>query len=249
MLTTLSLAELILLVYGLCVVAMMYAMVGHGGGSGYIAVLALASFAPETLRPIALTLNIFVASISTFAFNKQKKPKPSLLYPLIIMSIPCSFVGGLIQLDEATYKPILGIVLSLAAAKLFMKSKQKHKLFTPLFTVLLLGSSIGLVSGIIGIGGGIFLSPILLLFGFANARETAAISAPFILCNSIAALVGVMISSPEVGQVAIKSLPLACAVIVGGAVGATIGSRNLGQRGLRLMLGAVLVVAAIKMFM
>ena len=249
MLTTLTTIEITLLVSGLCTVAMMYAMVGHGGGSGYIAVLALASFSPETLRPTVLTLNICVASISTFAFNKQSKAKPSLLIPLILMSIPCSFIGGLIHLDPSIYKPVLGVVLAIASARLFMIRKQKQTQPAPLLLVLLLGASIGLISGMIGIGGGIFLSPILLLCGFATARETAAVSAPFILCNSVAALLGVMLTEQAVSNITVNALPLACGVVVGGIIGANIGSKKLGQGGLRVMLGVVLVIAAIKMFM
>ena len=124
MFTSFTPVEFTVLLSGLCIVAMMYAMVGHGGGSGYIAVLALASFAPETLRPIALTLNVFVATISTFAFNKKPQSKHSLLIPLILTSIPCSFIGGLIQLDPSIYKPVLGVVLALAAVRLFIKPKQ-----------------------------------------------------------------------------------------------------------------------------
>ena len=249
MFTSLTPVEFTILLSGLCIVAMMYAMVGHGGGSGYIAVLALASFAPETLRPIALTLNVFVATISTFAFNKKSQSKPSLLIPLILTSIPCSFIGGLIQLDPSIYKPVLGVVLALAAVRLFIKPKQKQTHAAPLIIVLFLGATIGLVSGMIGIGGGIFLSPILLLCGFATARETAAVSAPFILCNSIAALIGVMASEPEIGELTLNSLPLAFGVIVGGVIGAIIGSRKLGQGGLRMMLGIVLAIAAVKMFL
>ena len=165
------------------------------------------------------------------------------------MSIPCSFIGGLIQLDPSIYKPVLGVVLALAALKLFMKPKQHQARSAPLLVVLLLGATIGLVSGMIGIGGGIFLSPILLLCGFANAKETAAISAPFILCNSIAALIGVIANEPAMGGLTVNSLPLVTAVIVGGIIGANIGSRTLGQGGLRMMLGVVLVVASIKMFL
>ncbi len=249
MLQTFSPLELTTLLSGLCLLALVYAMVGHGGGSGYLAALAIAGLAPETLRPLALTLNIFVASIGTFTFNSNLKEKTKRFVPLILTSIPCSFLGGTIQLDPAVYKPVLAVILAIAAVRLFYRPKGNQRRDTRVSVLLVLGAAIGLISGMIGIGGGIFLSPILLLFGFASAKETAAISAPFILCNSIAAMIGVVSTDSNTFALTTHSIPLIVAVVIGGAVGAHIGSRRLGQSGLRFMLAIVLTVAAIKMMM
>ena len=238
------------------IVAVLYSMVGHGGGSGYLAVMALAGFAPHELRPTALSLNILVATIALVRFARAKAFTPSLFWPFVLASVPCAFIGGLIELDPTVYKIGLGVVLLVAAYRLFMyqpKGGIETTRALPIAAALVIGSVIGLVSGLIGVGGGIFLSPILLLAHWATARQTAGITAAFILANSIAGLLGVMMGSLQGdAPFPFHPVPIAvwgAAVAVGGFVGSGIGSRRLGHIALRRMLAIVLFIAAGKMFL
>lgn len=250
----LATTDITLLALAFLIIAVLYSMVGHGGGSGYLAVMALFGILPADLRPIALALNVLVSSIGLFRFAKVRAFEIKIYVPFVIASIPCAFIGGLIQLDTAIYKIALGVILLLSAYRLFMhlpKEGEKTKSL-PLFAALVCGSIIGLLSGVIGVGGGIFLSPILLIMGWATAKQTAGISAGFILVNSLAGLAGLFVASINDGD----SLPFsnvaiavfAVAVVVGGFVGSSIGSKKLGHIALRRVLAVVLVIAAAKMF-
>lgn len=232
----------------LCMAAL-YSTVGHGGGSGYLAVLAIAGIAPEEMRPIALVLNIVVASIATWRFSSTGTFRKDLFLPLVIASIPAAFVGGYVGIPSVVYKPVVGIILLYASIRLFIPIRgQEQTRSTPIVAVLVAGIVIGMLSGVIGIGGGIFLSPLVLLFGWATAKQTAAISAPFILVNSAAALFGIAISGTGMLDTSFM-IPLMVAVVIGGVAGASFGSRRLGSLGLRRVLGVVLLVASIKMFL
>lgn len=251
-----ALHDLTWLAVAFLIVATLYSMVGHGGGSGYLAVMALAGFAPHDLRPTALSLNILVASIALVRFARAKAFTPSLFWPFVLASVPCAFIGGLIELDPTVYKVGLGVVLLVAAYRLFMhqpKGGVETIRTLPIAAALVIGSVIGLVSGLIGVGGGIFLSPILLLAHWATARQTAGITAAFILANSIAGLLGVMMGSLQGdAPFPIQPIPIAvwgAAVALGGFVGSGIGSRRLGHIALRRMLAVVLFIAAGKMFL
>ena len=251
-----ALHDLAWLAVAFLIVATLYSLVGHGGGSGYLAVMALAGFAPHELRPTALSLNILVATIALVRFSRAKAFTPSLFWPFVLASVPCAFIGGLIELDPTVYKIGLGVVLLVAAYRLFMyqpKGGIETTRALPIAAALVIGSVIGLVSGLIGVGGGIFLSPILLLAHWATARQTAGITAAFILANSIAGLLGVMMGSLQGdAPLPIQPIPIAvwgAAVVVGGFVGSGIGSRRLGHIALRRMLAVVLVIAAGKMFL
>lgn len=251
-----ALHDLTWLAVAFLIVATLYSMVGHGGGSGYLAVMALAGFAPHELRPTALSLNVLVASIALARFARAKAFTPSLFWPFVLASVPCAFIGGLIELDPTVYKIGLGVVLLVAAYRLFVYRPPGGIETTralPITAALVIGSVIGLGSGLIGVGGGIFLSPILLLAHWAKARQTAGITAAFILANSIAGLLGVMMGSLQ-GDAPwpLQPVPIAVwggAVAVGGFIGSGIGSRRLGHIALRRMLAVVLVVAAGKMFL
>ncbi|MDP7008350.1 MAG: sulfite exporter TauE/SafE family protein [Phycisphaerales bacterium] len=232
------------------VMAGLYSTVGHGGGSGYLAVLALSGIAPEQMRPTALLLNVVVATIGTWKFGKTGTFRKDIFVPLILASIPAAFIGGSIEISQNVYKPVVGVVLLYAAARLFIPIKGIEKTKHPqTILIIIAGLVIGFGSGIIGVGGGIFLSPLLLLLGWSTAKQTAAISAPFILVNSVAGLGGI---ATDFGSVPIDMefvLPLAIAVVVGGMLGASFGSKKLGHQGLRTILGVVLLTASIKMFM
>lgn len=232
------------------VMAALYSTVGHGGGSGYLAILAIASIAPEQMRPTALLLNVVVSSIATWKFISIGTFRKDLFIPLICASIPAALLGGYVDIPNQIYKPIVGIVLLYAAIRLFVPIKGSEKTAKPnIFPVLISGVVIGFFSGMIGVGGGIFLSPLILLLGWTTAKQTAAISAPFILVNSISGLGGIAIDNAGLPIDSGFIIPLAIAVVIGGFIGASFGSKKVGHQGLRATLGVVLFIASIKMFL
>ena len=242
-------SDILLIASGVFIMAAMYATVGHGGGSGYLAILALAAIAPEQMRPTALCLNIIVAAIATWKFSSKATFRKELFIPLICASIPAAFVGGFIDVPGFVYKPLVGIVLLYAALRLCIPLHGDEKTQRPKIPMIIFaGITIGFLSGIIGIGGGIFLSPLILLLHWTTAKQTAAISAPFILVNSLAGLSGVVIDQGGVPLHFEGVAPLVIAVVIGGYVGASIGSKHLGHQGLRTVLAIVLCIASIKMF-
>jgi hypothetical protein len=228
--------------------AALYSTVGHGGGSGYLAVLAIATIAPEQMRPTALLLNVVVSSIATWRFSKTKTFRKDLFLPIVCASIPSAFIGGYIDIPSQIYKPVVGIVLFYAALRLFVPIKGGEQTKKPVMLIVLIsGSVIGFLSGIIGVGGGIFLSPLILLLGWTTAKQTAAISAPFILVNSVSGLSGIVADRGGLPVDFTFVAPLAIAVVIGGLLGSSFGSKKLGHQGLRATLGVVLIVASAKM--
>ncbi|HKS06070.1 MAG TPA: sulfite exporter TauE/SafE family protein [Gemmatimonadaceae bacterium] len=231
----------------LAIVALLYSTVGHAGGSGYLAVMALIGIAPATMRPAALVLNILVAVIASTKFYRAGHFSWSLFWPFAILSIPAAFAGGVMGLPSHVYKIVAGVILLYSAVHAFMSQRvlaEKAQAQPPLPAALAIGASIGIVSGLIGVGGGIFLSPLLLFMGWAGARQAAAASAMFILVNSVSGLLGQITS--------VRTLPpyllaWAVAVVAGGWVGATYGSERLPTTALRRALAAVLVIAGLKL--
>lgn len=231
------------------VAALLYSSVGHGGASGYLAVMALLSVAPETMRPAALTLNVLVSSIALYKFYNVKAFSWPLLLPIVAGSIPFAFLGGMISLPSYIYKPIIGIVLILAAFQIFNRARHvplgemqippKHLLFG-------MGAGLGLLSGLTGVGGGIFLSPVLILMNWAETKVISGVAAAFILVNSIAGLAGVLIKSAEFPE---GILFWGIAAVMGGLIGADYGSRRLANPAIRQLLALVLAVAGIKMLL
>ena len=227
--------------------AFLYASVGHGGASGYLALMALFSFAPEEMRPTALVLNLFVAGVSFMQFARQGHFQWKLFLTFAVLSIPSSFLGGLLQIDPKWYKIILGGFLLIATARMlgvFGTEKQAERNVS-LPIGLLIGAGIGFFSGLIGIGGGIILSPVILLLGWGNAKQAAATSALFIWVNSAAGLIGQWKSGIAFSENLWWFVGLA---VAGGLVGAYFGSKILNDQKLRLVLGFVLALASFKLF-
>src|SRR5688572_1249064 len=180
-----------LIIPAIFIVAILYSSVGHGGASGYLAVMAFLAVAPEVTRPTALVLNLFVASIGTVQFYRAGHFSWRIFLPFAAASIPMALIGGMIQLPTIVYKVVLAIVLCAAAARLAIKLKNDDQIKDPPIALcLLIGAIIGLLSGLIGVGGGIFLTPVLLLMRWAETRVAAGVSVLFILVNSAAGLIG-----------------------------------------------------------
>jgi uncharacterized membrane protein YfcA len=231
-------------------VAFLYAMVGHGGASGYLAVGALVGLDPATLKGQALALNLLVAAFSAYAYTKSGFLKWKILLPLILFSIPASFYGAKIPLNPALAKLLLGFCLLAASFRMLFhfwlvkKSGQISQTRPPRLWVLgFTGLILGLLSGLTGVGGGIYLSPILLLAGWASIKETAALSAWFIWVNSASGLAGMASVNgfPHLPWEWI--LPAA----LGGFLGANLGANRLGELRLRQALAGVLLIAAYKL--
>lgn len=226
------------------VAAVLYSSVGHAGASGYLAVMAFAGMPVPMMRPTALVLNLLVASIATIRFARAGFFSWSLFWPFALGSIPLAYVGGAITLPGHWYRTLVGIVLWLAAARLAL-NVTTGKVAPPAKPVAIgCGAGIGLLAGLTGTGGGIFLSPLLLFMGWAETRQTGGVAAAFILVNSAAGLAG---NPASLGHLPMQ-LPLwATAAVIGGLIGAELGSRRIGTPTFRRLLAAVLVVAGIKL--
>ena len=229
--------------------ALLYSSVGHGGASGYLAMMALVGLAPDVMRPAALALNVLVASIGTVKFHRVGAFSWPVFWPLALASIPCAWLGGWLELPAYWYKPVVGLVLLYAAWRSFdSASARTVDAIRPVAipVLLLVGAALGFLSGLVGVGGGIFLSPLLLLLRWAEPRTVSGISATFILANSIAGLSGVMMNDPVLPA----ALPVwGVAAVVGGWVGAEYGSRKLTSPAIRRVLAVVLAIAGIKMLL
>lgn len=226
--------------------ALLYSSVGHAGASGYLAAMALMGVAPAVMKPSALALNVLVATISTVKFWRAGCFSAQLFWPFAITSVPLAFVGGMLTLPGDVYKRVVGAVLLFAAVRLFATSAAQGRVNgrPPLVAALLAGAAIGLLSGLTGVGGGIFLSPLLLLAGWAETRETSGVAAAFILVNSVAGLLG---HNVHVGDLPAALPAWAAAAVLGGWIGASYGSRRLAIPALRRILAVVLLIAALKM--
>lgn len=237
---------LILLLICILLVAVLYSSVGHGGASGYIAVLALFSVAPVSFKPTALVLNILVSAIATLSFARAGHFSWRLFWPFAAASIPCSFIGGYLSLPIHLYKPLVGVILLFSAARLLFHVEQTdteiRKPSAP--WALGCGALLGLLSGLTGVGGGIFLSPLLLFMKWGRAREVSAVAALFVLVNSIAGILGHLSSLQAIPSFAPL---LAVAALIGGSIGAFFGSRRLPVAAVVKSLAFVLSIAGFKM--
>ena len=232
----------------LFIVALLYASVGHGGASGYLALMAIYGFAPEVMKPTALILNLFVSLTSFILFYKGGHFKWKLFLPFALASIPLSFLGGTIALDAHIYKKVLGIILLFPVARFFLYPNTDDKDLTTanLAVSLVVGASIGFLSGLIGIGGGIILSPILLLLNWTNQKQTAAISALFIFVNSLSGLAGQISHGIHIQP---QMLSFVAVAFAGGIVGSWLGSLKFNQQVLKYTLAVVLLMASVKLIL
>ena len=241
--TTLLLTLLIL------VAAILYSSVGHAGASGYLAAMALFGLAPEVMKPTALVLNLVVATVGTIRFARAGHFAWNVFWPFAVLSIPCAFIGGAMKLPMQAYKILLGLVLLFAAWRLAFKQSTHapaEQRPVPVTPALALGAGLGFLSGLTGVGGGIFLSPLLLFLGWADVRKTAGVSVVFILVNSASGLLGHLASVKNVPQEIIWWAP---AALIGGLIGSELGSRRLAPMTMRRLLAVVLVVAGVKMLL
>lgn len=233
------------LLAAIALMAVLYSSVGHGGASGYLAAMALWGLAPEEMRPAALMMNIFVTTWLLTRFQPYKLMPYRLFWPLVIASTPLAFVGGLVSIGAESYRLVLGVVLVLAAVRMLMIPKATLATNEPaLLTIVLVGGVLGFLAGLTGIGGGVFLSPILLVFGWCSIRQSTAVAAGFILLNSLAGLAGYVASD--------QSWPmgtgwLVMAALAGCLVGGELASHRASSWTLQKLLAAVLIIAGSKM--
>lgn len=238
-------AHLMLLAVAVLVIAFLYSSVGHAGASGYIAVMTLWGLTPQVIRPTALVLNILVASIAAFQFWRAGHFDWRLFWPFALLSVPAAYLGGYLHVPTPALKILLGIVLLFSAVRLAFRPSDPAKVAPPARpTALGTGAVLGFLSGLTGTGGGIFLTPLLLFVGWAHIRQAAAVSALFILVNSIAGLVGYFAAHRSVPSL---GLFLAVAAVIGGVLGSHLGSRRFPIRIISLILAIVLVIAGTKL--
>lgn len=227
--------------------AALYSTVGHGGASAYLAIMALFAVAPATMRPTALALNLVVAGLGSFRYWRAGQINLRLLAAFVLTAAPAAFLGGSIHIPPEYYRPLVGVVLWLAALRLFwqptrLAGREPHP--PSLAVTLPAGAGLGLLAGLTGTGGGIFLSPLIILFGWEDARKTSGVVAGFIFINSLAGLAGNLASV----QALPRELPiLVAAVAVGGLVGTWLGASRLPKPRLLQGLGLVLVIAGAKL--
>ena len=227
--------------------AALYSSVGHGGASAYLAIMALAGIEPLVMRPTALVLNLFVASLAAIRFHRAGMLHLPSLWPFLLGSVPLAFIGGSIVLHDQAYKVLVGLVLLVAAGRLWWTAGRADERDTPAIRALpaiAIGAALGLLAGLTGTGGGIFLTPLLVMLGWASARGAGGLSAGFIVCNSLAGLTG---NYAAVGLVPPSLALWVPAVLVGGLVGTELGVRRFSPLALRRTLAVVLVVASLKL--
>ena len=242
----------IAILVGLFVIATLYSSVGHGGASGYLAILSLTIYASEDqlwLKQHAWSLNLVVAGIAFFTYKKSEYFNHKIALPLLIASLPAAFLGGYLKVDNQIYDSLLSLTLMFAAWKLYSaKTPIEEGLITHIPErkwLFLMGVIIGLLSGIIGVGGGIFLSPLLLLFKWSDVKTTAGISALFIWVNSASGLAGSALSEKFVLDFDIL-LPFTIAVVAGGFIGSKLGAERFNQNVVKYLLITVLIIASVR---
>jgi len=236
-----------LLAVAVLLVALLYSSVGHAGASGYIAVMSLFALAPAVIKPTALVLNILVASIGAWQFWRAGHFSWRLFWPFAVLAVPLAFVGGYVNLPTHAFKMLVGVVLLFSAMRFLVRPSADEVVQEPSRPLAVsLGAGLGLLAGLTGTGGGIFLTPLLLHLRWARTKTAAAVSALFILVNSAAGLLGNVASTRQFPAFA---LVLAAAAVVGGSVGSYWGSRHLQPAVIKRCLAVVLLIAGTKLLL
>ena len=237
--------EFWVLILGMGLVAFLYSSVGHAGASGYIAVMALCSVPAQQIKPIALALNITVSVLAAWNFYRAGHLDRRLLIPLVIGSVPLAFLGGYLKLPASWFQLLVGLVLWFAAFQLWARASQEKSAHSPDNTTLVgTGAGLGLLAGLTGTGGGIFLTPWMLWRGWATTKTVAAVSAMFILLNSAAGLTGHLLATREFPHV---GWWLRAVVALAGWMGSWLGSRRYPVLWIRRLLAVVLLIAGAKL--
>jgi uncharacterized membrane protein YfcA len=247
-------ADIAVLSLVILTVTMLSSSVGQGGGSGYLAAMALFGVAPEVMKRMALRLNIAVTALTTTRYAQAGHFSWRFFCPFMASSVPLAFLGGTVPLQGSFYGPIVGLLLCFAAYRLLHRRSHEMKTAAepvPLALAMLSGATIGFVSGLTGIGGGIFLSPLLLIMGWAEPRRSAATSSAFILVNSLAGILGYFARTLSLPQaISVQTFAVwSCAAIVGSLIGADLGSRHLTNLALQRLLASLLVIAGTKLML
>ena len=230
-------------------IALLYSTVGHAGASGYLAAMALLAFPPVVMKPTALALNIIVALITTVRFAVAGHFSWRLFWPFAVAAVPLAYLGGGMSLDATIYKVLVGIALMFAAVHLILRTTvatddREEVAFPGIAASMAVGGGIGFLSGLTGVGGGIFLSPVLIILQWAGLRRTAAVAAAFILLNSISGLAGHLHKG---GAFPDNIVFWSVAVVSGGFIGSTLGATRFNSPALRVLLGIMLVMAGVKL--
>jgi len=229
-------------------IAVLYSSVGNAGASGYLAAMALAGMAPDVMKPTALLLNVIVSAIATVRFQRAGYFSWKIFWPFTVSSVPFAVVGGAVSVPGALYSALVGLLLLVTAYRLLFFAGPARPVRRPLSLAAALpcGAGVGFLSGLTGIGGGILMSPLLLLAGWAEARQSAGVAAAFVLVNSVAASLGhVLVVSAAPRAIVLWGF----AVALGGLVGAELGARQLGETALRRILAVVLAIAGLKLLL
>lgn len=239
--------DILLLVPLIFLAALLFSSVGHGGASAYLATFALIGMAPASMRPAALCLNVLVASIGLYKFYKVRAFDWQLFWPIALTSVPAAFLGGQMTLPNPVYKTLVGLCLIYAAYTIFLQANkiddvEVRPVSKPV--QMALGAGLGFLAGLTGVGGGIFLSPVLLFFRWAKTKVISGVAAAFILVNSISGLFGLLTKSPLLPSGLVW---FALAGVIGGLIGAEYGSKKLANPVIRKILALVLVFAGSKM--
>jgi uncharacterized membrane protein YfcA len=237
--------HILLICLAILVVAFLYSSVGHAGASGYIAVMTLFGLAPAVIKPAALVLNILVASLTAWQFWRAGHFSWRLFWPFAVLSVPFAFLGGYINLPTNAFKILVGLVLLYSAVRFFIQTGPDQETHEPTKPIAIsVGAGLGLLSGLTGTGGGIFLTPLVIFMRWARTKTASAVSALFILVNSISGLLG-NISSTR--QLPLFALPMVVAAVSGGAVGSYLGSRQFSPNLIKKLLAVVLTIAGFKL--
>lgn len=227
-------------------VSLLYGTAGQAGGSGFVAAMTFAAFPLDSIRATALALNVVAASYASLQVYRARMVDAPLLRSVLLPSLPAAFAGGLISLSGPVYSGVTGVLLVAASLLMVARGSAADPQARPRGPVWLAGALSGLASGVTGVGGGVFLSSLLILFADVSPKRTAAISPPYILANSAAALAGLLIAGR---RVPLAALPLAGIALLGSMAGTAIGLRWMSERAIRYVLAAILLIAATQLLM